>query len=94
MLRVLENRVLRKLFGPQTDKVTGNWRKLHSEELQNFFLTKLYLGDRIEQNSNWVCALSVMMHLGLLDRPSVPHNQMSESWEPCSFTEVPHCLQI
>jgi len=39
MLRVLENRVLRKLFGPQTDKVT-NWRKLHSEKLQNFSLTK------------------------------------------------------
>jgi len=52
MLRVLENRVLRKLFEPQTDKVTGNWRKLHSEELQNFFLTKPYLGNRIEQNSN------------------------------------------
>jgi hypothetical protein len=37
MLRVLENRVLRKLFGSQTDKVTGNWRKRQSEELQNFF---------------------------------------------------------
>jgi hypothetical protein len=31
--RVFENRVLRKLFGPKKDEVTGEWRKLHSEEL-------------------------------------------------------------
>jgi hypothetical protein len=30
-LRVLENRVLRKIFGPKTDEVTGEWRKLHNE---------------------------------------------------------------
>jgi hypothetical protein len=33
-LRVLENRVLRRIFGPKRDEVTGEWRKLHSEELQ------------------------------------------------------------
>jgi hypothetical protein len=32
-LRVFENRVLRRLFGPKRDKVTGEWRKLHNEEL-------------------------------------------------------------
>jgi hypothetical protein len=32
-LRVFENRVLRRIFGPKTDEVTGEWRKLHSEEL-------------------------------------------------------------
>jgi hypothetical protein len=32
-LRVLENRVLRRIFGPKQDEVTGEWRKLHSEEL-------------------------------------------------------------
>jgi hypothetical protein len=30
---VFENRVLRRIFGPQRDKVTGEWRKLHNEEL-------------------------------------------------------------
>jgi hypothetical protein len=30
---VLENRVLRRIFGPERDEVTGEWRKLHSEEL-------------------------------------------------------------
>jgi hypothetical protein len=34
-LRVFENRVLRRIFGPKRDVVTGEWRKLHSEELHN-----------------------------------------------------------
>jgi hypothetical protein len=33
-LRVFENRVLRRIFGPKTDEVTGGWKKLH-EELHN-----------------------------------------------------------
>jgi hypothetical protein len=32
-LRVFENRVLRKVFGPKRDEVTGEWRKLRNEEL-------------------------------------------------------------
>ena len=36
-LRVFENRVLRKVFGPQTDEVTGEWRKLHNEELNDLY---------------------------------------------------------
>jgi hypothetical protein len=34
-LRVFEDRVLRRIFGPKRDKVTGGWRKLHNEELHN-----------------------------------------------------------
>jgi hypothetical protein len=34
-LRMLENRVLRRIFGPKKDDVTGRWRKLHDEELHN-----------------------------------------------------------
>jgi hypothetical protein len=32
-LKVFENRVLRRIFGPKRDEVTGGWRKLHNEEL-------------------------------------------------------------
>jgi hypothetical protein len=32
-LRVVENRMLRRIFGHKKDKVTGKWRKLHNEEL-------------------------------------------------------------
>jgi len=36
-LRVFENRMLRRIFWPKTDKVTGEWRKLHNEELNDMF---------------------------------------------------------
>jgi hypothetical protein len=36
-LRVFENRVLRRIFGPNRDEVTGGWRKLHNEELHNLY---------------------------------------------------------
>jgi hypothetical protein len=36
-LRVLENRVLRRIFGPRRDQVTGEWRKLHNEELRDLY---------------------------------------------------------
>jgi hypothetical protein len=36
-LRVLENSVLRRLFGPKRDEVTGEWRKLHNEELNDLY---------------------------------------------------------
>jgi hypothetical protein len=34
---VFENRVLRRKFGPKRDEVTGEWRKLHNEELCDFY---------------------------------------------------------
>jgi hypothetical protein len=37
MLRVLENGVLRRIFGLKRDEVTGDWRKLHNEELHNLY---------------------------------------------------------
>jgi len=36
-LRVFENRVLKRLFGPKRDEVTGEWRKLHNEELRDLY---------------------------------------------------------
>jgi hypothetical protein len=34
---VFGNRVLRRIFGPKRDEVTGDWRKLHNEELHNLY---------------------------------------------------------
>jgi hypothetical protein len=34
---VFENRVLRRIFGPERDGMTGGWRKLHNEELHNLY---------------------------------------------------------
>jgi hypothetical protein len=36
-LRVFENRLLRKMFGPMGDEVTGEWRRLHNEELYDLY---------------------------------------------------------
>ena len=36
-LRVLENRVLRKIFGPKRDEVRGKWRKLQKEKLNELY---------------------------------------------------------
>jgi hypothetical protein len=36
-LRVFENRALRRIFGPNRDEVTGDWGKLHNEELHNLY---------------------------------------------------------
>ena len=36
-LRVLENMVMRGIFGPRRDEVTGKWRRLHNEELNDLY---------------------------------------------------------
>ena len=51
-LRVFENMVWRRIFGPRRDEVTGEWRRLHNEEL----LTQYCAGDKIEKNEmGWAC---------------------------------------
>jgi len=43
-LKVFENRVLRLIFGPKTDEVTGEWRKLHNGKINNLhFSTNIYI---------------------------------------------------
>jgi len=36
-LRVFENRVVRRMFGPKREEVAGGWRRLHNEELHNLY---------------------------------------------------------
>jgi hypothetical protein len=43
-LGVFENRVLRKIFGPERDELIAGWRKLHSEELLNSNSSPILLG--------------------------------------------------
>jgi len=47
-LRVFDNRVLRRILGPKRVKVTGEWRKLHNEELND-----LYCSLNIVQVMKW-----------------------------------------
>ena len=48
---MFENRVLRRVFGPKRDEVTGEWRKLCNEELTDlYFFPKYCAGGEIETN--------------------------------------------
>jgi hypothetical protein len=41
---VFENRVLRRIFAVKMDEVTGEWKKLHNEELHNLYSSQISLG--------------------------------------------------
>jgi len=50
-LSVFENRVLRRIFEPERDEVTGEWRRLDNEELNGLYsYTQIYSGDQIQKN--------------------------------------------
>jgi hypothetical protein len=48
-LRVFENTVFRRVFGPKRDEVTGEWRKLHNEELNHLYSFRA--GGKIEKKN-------------------------------------------
>jgi hypothetical protein len=58
-LKVFGNRVLRRIFGPKRNKVTGEWRKLHNEELDDLYPS---------HNIVWVIKLSRMSWMGYVAR--------------------------
>jgi hypothetical protein len=52
-LRVFENRVLRRIFGPKRDEVIGDWRKLHSEELHNLYYSPILIRMMKSRKMRW-----------------------------------------
>ena len=56
-LRVFENMMLRRIFGPWRDEVTAEWWRLLTEELNgSVLLTHYWAGDKIEKNEmGWAC---------------------------------------
>jgi predicted RNA-binding protein YlqC (UPF0109 family) len=47
---VFENRVLRRIFGPKGDEVTGGWRKLHDEELHNLYSSPNIMNFQVKED--------------------------------------------
>jgi hypothetical protein len=52
-LSVFENRVQRRIFGPKRDEVTGEWRKLHSEELHNLYSSPDIIRQVMSRRMRW-----------------------------------------
>jgi hypothetical protein len=52
-LRVFENRVLRRIFGPKRDEVTGEWRKLHNEVLRDLYSSPSTIGIIKSRRMRW-----------------------------------------
>jgi hypothetical protein len=52
-LRVFENRLLRRIFGPKRDEVAGGWRKLHDEELHNFYSSQSIIRMMKSRRMRW-----------------------------------------
>jgi hypothetical protein len=49
-LRVFENGVLKRIFGPKRDEVTGEWRKLHNELHNLYSFPKYHYEDQVKEN--------------------------------------------
>jgi hypothetical protein len=50
---VFENRVLRRIFGPKRDEVTGEWRKLHNEELHDLYSSPSIITIIMSRRMRW-----------------------------------------
>jgi hypothetical protein len=73
-LRVFENRVLRRIFGPKRDEVTGEWRKLHNEELHTFYSSPDIIRQVKSRRMRWAGYVARMgeerkVYKGLVGKP-------------------------
>jgi hypothetical protein len=57
---VFEKSVLRRILGPYRDKVVADWRKLHNEELRNFFFSRNINGMMKSRGMRWIGHVSLM----------------------------------
>jgi hypothetical protein len=61
---VFENRVLRRIFGLKRDEVTGEWRKLHNEELQDLYSSPSIIRNMKERRMKWAGHVARMERRG------------------------------
>jgi hypothetical protein len=50
---VIENRMLRRIFGPKRDEVAGEWRKLHNEELHDLYFSPRIIRIMKSRRTRW-----------------------------------------
>jgi hypothetical protein len=62
---VFKNRVLRRIFGPKRDELTGSLRKLHNEELHNFYCLQSILRTTKSKSMRWAGHVARMRAPGM-----------------------------
>jgi len=67
-LRVSENRVLRRIFGPKRDEVTGEWRKLHNDEPNDLYSSPSSVRVIKSRRMRWAGHLARMWERGGVNR--------------------------
>jgi hypothetical protein len=65
-LRVFENRVLRRIFGPKRDEATSDWRKLHNKELHGLYFSPSIIGILKSRRIRWTGHVARMGRRGTL----------------------------
>ena len=55
-MRVFENMVLRRIFGPRRDEVTGEWMRLHNEELNDLYSSPNIVREIEKNEMGWACS--------------------------------------
>jgi hypothetical protein len=63
-MRVFENRVLRKIFGPKRDGVKGGWRKLHNEKLHDLYSSPIIIRIIKSRRMRWAVHVARMRRRG------------------------------
>jgi hypothetical protein len=85
-LRVFENRVLRRIFGPKRNEVTGEWRKLHNEELNDLYSSPTTVRVIKSRRIRWTGHLARMgkgVYKVLVGKPKGkrPFGRLRRRWE-------------
>jgi hypothetical protein len=87
-LRVFENRVFRRVFGPKKDEVTGEWRKLHNEELNDLYTLPNIVRAVKSRRMSWAGYVARMgeergVHMVLVGKPEGkrPLGKPKRRWE-------------
>jgi hypothetical protein len=55
---VTENRVLRRTFGPKRDEITGEWRKLHNDELRDLYSSPSIIEEVQDDEMSSACSMN------------------------------------
>jgi hypothetical protein len=93
---VFENRVLRSIFGPKRDEVTGEWRKLHSEELHILYSSSDIIRQAKSRRMTWAgmwhawerCVYRVLMGKPEGKRPLGRLGRRWEDWIRMELREI------